>query len=157
MAVHGKAQALELKFGHVGAPGSLFQICVDEFAKRANAKLGSKAKVVTFGSSQLGKDRELLRKLKLGTVNFALPSTVMSSITDEFGLFEMPYLVKDRNHMRRIRDEIFWAKLEPALEKKGYKVIGVWENGFRHITNNVRPIYVPADLKGLKLQIGRAH
>ncbi|MBW1696184.1 MAG: TRAP transporter substrate-binding protein [Deltaproteobacteria bacterium] len=152
MAVHGKAQALELKFGHVGAPGSLFQICADEFAKRANAKLGSKAKVVTFGSSQLGKDRELLRKLKLGTVHFALPSTVMSSVADEFGLFEMPYLVKDRNHMRRIRDEIFWAKLEPALEKKGYKVIGVWENGFRHITNNVRPIYVPADLKGLKLR-----
>lgn len=152
IVVHGTARALELKFGHVGAPGSLFQICVDEFAKRANAKLGGKAKVLTFGSSQLGKDRELLRKLKLGTVTFALPSTVMSSVVDEFGLFEMPYLVKDRNHMRRIRDEIFWSKLEPAVEKKGYKIIAVWENGFRNITNNVRPIYVPADLKGLKLR-----
>ena len=90
---HVGAQALELKFGHVGAPGSLFQICVDEFAKRANAKLGAKGKVVTFGASQLGKDRELLRKLKLGTVQFSLPSTVMSSVVDEFGLFEMPYLV----------------------------------------------------------------
>jgi tripartite ATP-independent transporter DctP family solute receptor len=152
MAMHGKAQALELKFGHVGAPGSLFQICVDEFAKRANAKLGDKATVTTFGSSQLGKDRELLRKLKLGTVTFALPSTVMSSVVDEFGLFEMPYLVKDRNHMRKIRDEIFWSKLAPAVEKKGYKIIGVWENGFRNITNNKLPINVPADLQGLKLR-----
>ncbi len=152
LAVHVKAQALDLKYGHVGAPGSLFQICADEFAKRANAKLGDKAKVTTFGSSQLGKDRELLRKLKLGTVTFSLPSTVMSSVVDEFGLFEMPYLVKDRNHMRKIRDEIFWSKLAPAVEKKGYKVLGVWENGFRHITNNVRPIKVPADLKDLKLR-----
>lgn len=152
LVVHDKAQALELKYGHVGAPGSLFQICVDEFAKRANAKLGDKAKVVTFGSSQLGKDRELLRKLKLGTVHFSLPSTVMSSVVDEFGLFEMPYLVKNRQQMRKIRDEIFWSKLAPAVEKKGYKVIGVWENGFRHITNNVRPVNVPADLKGLKLR-----
>ncbi len=149
---HVRAQALELKFGHVGAPGSLFQICVDEFAKRTNATFGAKGNVTAFGSSQLGKDRELLRKLKLGTVTFALPSTVMSSVVDEFGLFEMPYLVKDRNHMRKIRDEIYWVKLEPAVEKKGYKVIGIWENGFRHITNNVRPVNLPADLKDLKLR-----
>jgi tripartite ATP-independent transporter DctP family solute receptor len=144
--------AAELKFGHVGAPGSLFQICADEFAKRANEKLGDKGKVSTFGSSQLGKDRELLRKLKLGTVDFALPSTVMSSVVDVFGLFEMPYLVKDRKHMEKIRDEIFWKKLAPAVEDQGYKIIAVWENGFRHITNNVRPINVPEDLQDLKLR-----
>jgi len=148
----GTAQALELKFGHVGAPGSLFAVCADEFARLANIRLGDKAKVVTFGSSQLGKDRELLRKLKLGTVDFALPSTVMSSVVDVFGLFEMPYLVKNRDHMRRIRDEILWSKMEPQVQAKGYKIIAVWENGFRNITNNARPINVPADLKGLKLR-----
>jgi tripartite ATP-independent transporter DctP family solute receptor len=145
------AQAAELKFGHVGAPGSLFTISVDEFAKRVNAEVDG-VKVVSFGSSQLGKDRELLRKLKLGTVDFCLPSTVMSSVVDEFGLFEMPYLVKNRLHMRAIRDRLFWSKLAPAVEKQGYQIIAVWENGFRNITNNVKPINVPADLKGIKLR-----
>src|SRR5919106_274550 len=84
----------ELKFGHVGEPGSLFELSANEFAKRVNAKLAGKVKVSTFGSSQLGKDEDLIKKLKLGTVDFALPSTVMSSVTPEFGLFEMPYLVK---------------------------------------------------------------
>ena len=37
----------ELKFGHVGEPGSLFAKSAEEFAKRANQKLGGKAKVVT--------------------------------------------------------------------------------------------------------------
>jgi len=154
IAVAGQALAaeLELKFGHVGAPGSLFEASVNEFAKRANEKLAGKAKVVTFGSSQLGKDKELLQKLKLGTVNFSLPSTVMSTVADEFGLFEMPYLVKDRGHMARIENEIFWAKIEPAAEAKGYKILAVWENGFRHITNNERPINKPADLQGIKLR-----
>jgi len=146
------ADTLELKFGHVGAPGSLFDLSANEFAKQANEKLGGKAKVVVFGSSQLGSDKELLQKLKLGTVDFALPSTVMSSVADEFGLFEMPYLVKNREHMARIESEVFWGKLAPAVESKGYKIIGVWENGFRHITNNERPINVPADLEGLKLR-----
>jgi tripartite ATP-independent transporter DctP family solute receptor len=148
----GMAQTLELKFGHVGAPGSLFAISVEEFAKRANAKLAGKAKITVFGSSQLGKDKELLQKLKLGTVDFALPSTVMSSVVDQFGMFEMPYLVKDRSHMQRIEKDIFWSKLAPAAKKKGYGIIAVWENGFRHITNNKRAINVPADLQGIKLR-----
>ncbi len=154
LSAHNSAEAktIELKFGHVGAPGSLFLACADEFAKRANAKLGDKAKVVTFGSSQLGNDQELLKKLKLGTVAFALPSTVMSSVQDEFGIFELPYLVRDRNHMRKIRDEVFWPMIAPKVEDKGYKVIAVWENGFRNITNNVRPIVVPADLQDIKLR-----
>src|SRR5690349_565129 len=144
---------IEVKLGHVGEPGSLFQKSADEFAKRANAKLAGKAKVVTYGSSQLGSDEEQIQKLKLGTVDMALPSTVMSSQVDLFGVFEMPYLVKDRAHMGRIEKELFWSKLEPEVEKKGLKVIAVWENGFRQITNNKRPIKVPGDLAGIKLRV----
>jgi tripartite ATP-independent transporter DctP family solute receptor len=140
----------EIKFGHVGEPGSLFQLSAEEFARRANEKLGDKAKVVVFGSSQLGTDEELMQKLLLGTADMALPSTVMSSVVPEFGLFEMPYLVKDREHMQRIEEEIFWPTLAPAAEAKGYKVLAVWENGFRNITNNVRPIVTPEDLSGIK-------
>lgn len=142
----------EIKFGHVGEPGSLFAASAEEFAKRANAKLGGKAKVVVYGSSQLGGDKELLQKLKLGTVDIALPSTVMSSEADLFGVFEMPYLVKDRKHMQRIEKEVFWKSLAPAAEKRGLKVIAVWENGYRHITNSKRPINTPADLQGIKLR-----
>jgi TRAP-type transport system periplasmic protein len=143
----------ELKFGHVGEPGSLFAASAEEFAKRANAKLSGKVKVVVFGSSQLGGDKELLQKLKLGTVDLALPSTVMSSEADLFGVFEMPYLVKDRAHMKRIENDIFWKTLAPAAEAKGLKVLAVWENGYRHITNSKRPINTPADLQGIKLRV----
>ena len=144
---------IELKLGHVGEPGSLFQKSADEFAKRANAKLAGKVNVVTYGSSQLGSDEEMIQKLKLGTLDMAVPSTVMSSQVDLFGIFEMPYLVKDRAHMGRIEKEIFWSKLEPEAEKKGLKVLAVWENGFRQITNSKRPIKVPADLAGIKLRV----
>jgi tripartite ATP-independent transporter DctP family solute receptor len=143
----------EIKFGHVGEPGSLFDRSAQEFAKRANEKLGAKAKVLVFGSSQLGGDSELLKKLKLGTVDLALPSTVMSSQVALFGLFEMPYLVKDRAHMARIRDQIVTPVMVPAAAKQGYNIIAVWENGFRHITNSKRPIVKPEDLQGLKLRV----
>ena len=54
---------IEIKLGHVGEPGSLFQQSSDEFARRANAKLAGKAKVVVYGSSQLGGDKEMIQKL----------------------------------------------------------------------------------------------
>jgi tripartite ATP-independent transporter DctP family solute receptor len=143
---------IELSFGHVGAPGSLFAESAEEFARRANERLGDRARVVVYGSSQLGGDEVLLQKLRLGSVDFALPSTVMSSNFAEFGLFEMPYLVADRAHMQRIEAEIFWPQLAPLVRERGYEVLAVWENGFRHVTNNLRPIYTPEDLAGIKLR-----
>ena len=147
------AQTIELKLGHVGSPGSLFDLSSVEFAKRVKEKTGGKVVIQVYGASQLGDDTELLQKVKLGTVDLALPSTVMSSVVPAFGLFEMPYLVKDREHMKRIDKEIVWPTLVPIAEKAGYRVLATWENGFRQITNNLRPIKGPDDLKGIKLRV----
>ena len=147
------AQTIELKLGHVGSPGSLFDLSSIEFAKRVKEKTGGKVILQVYGASQLGDDTELMQKVKLGTVDMALPSTVMSSVVPAFGLFEMPYLVKDRDHMKRIDKEIVSPTLVPIAEKAGYQVLATWENGFRQITNNLRPIKVPEDLKGIKLRV----
>ena len=150
----GPAMAAELvlKFGHVGKPGSLFETTIEEFAKRANARLGDKAEIQVFGSSQLGKDKELLQKLKLNQITFSLPSSVMSSVADEFGIFEMPYIIKDRAHMNLVQDALFESTMQPAAKANGYRILALWENGFRNITNNTRPINVPSDLQGIKLR-----
>ncbi len=147
------AAQTELKLGHVGGPGSLFELSANEFARRANEKLGNKAKVVVFGSSQLGGDRELMQKLRLGTIELAIPSSVMSSEVDAFGMFEMPYLVKNREHMKKIEAAVVWPSLAPLAEAKGYKLLAVWENGFRNITTNTRPIVKPEDMAGMKLRV----
>lgn len=152
LASPAAAADLTLKFGHVGAPGSLFEASANEFARCSNAALGDKAEVQVFGSSQLGNDTELLQKLKLGQVTFALPSSVMSSVAEVFGVFEMPYIIKSRDHMRKVQAAILDSKLQPAVEAKGYRIIGLWENGFRNITNNTRPINKPEDLQGIKLR-----
>ncbi len=146
------AEPIVLKFGHVGKPGSLFSASVEEFAKRANAKLGDKAVVQVFGSSQLGKDKELLQKLKLGQITFSLPSSVMSSVADEFGIFEMPYIIKDREHMKKVQGAMGSDVFQKAANAKGYQILSYWENGFRNITNNTRPVNKPEDLKGIKLR-----
>ena len=138
-----------LKLGHVGDPGSLYEATANNFAECVNAT--GKAKVEVYGSSQLGSDEEMLQKLKLGQIAFSLPSSIMSSVAPTFGVFEMPYLIKDRDHMTKVRDTMR-ATFVDAAKAKGYQVLGFWENGFRNITNNVRPIDRPTDLDGIKLR-----
>jgi len=146
------AQQLEIKLGHNGNPGSLFDASATEFANIVNPRLGDKAKVVVYAAEQLGKDEEMLKKLRLGTAQLALNSTIMTQKVEALGLFELPYLVRDREHMKRIEKEVFWPMIAPEAEKRGYKFLAVWENGFRHITNNKHPIVKPEDLKGIKLR-----
>ena len=149
-SVHAAPQ--EIIFAISAATGSLQQATAAEFTRRANEKLAGKAEVKLFDNSQLGKDKDLMQKLKLGSVHLSLPSSTMSDVSPEFAVFDMPFLVKDRDHVAEIVDKMFWTEMAPKAEAKGYQVLAVWENGVRNITNNQRPINTPADLKGLKIR-----
>ncbi len=151
LATSVSAADMTMKFGHVGAPGSLFEATANNFAECVNGSMTDKVEVQTFGSSQLGNDKEMLQKLKLAQIDFSLPSSIMSSVDDRFGIFEMPYIITSRDHMRRVQDEMMDV-FQTAANENGYHIVGLAENGFRHITNNVRPITVPADLEGIKLR-----
>jgi TRAP-type transport system periplasmic protein len=148
------AQTITLRLGHVGFPGSLFAITTDEYAKRVNSALKGKVEIKVFHSSQLGSDEQMMRGVKVGAPEMFLPSTVMSTLEKKVGVFEMPYIIVNRSHMKKVTENQQVQKaLFQGLPGKGIRVLGVWENGFRHITNNVRPIVKPEDLKGIKLRV----
>jgi tripartite ATP-independent transporter DctP family solute receptor len=142
----------EIIFGISATPGSLQGQTAHEFARRANERLGDLGEVTVFDSSQLGNDRDMMTKLKLGTVHMTLPSSIMPEVAAEYAIFDLPFLVADREHLARIEETLFRDTLVPAAEAEGYRPLAVWENGFRQITNNVRPITVPSDLDGLKIR-----
>ncbi|MBN8243492.1 TRAP transporter substrate-binding protein [Nitratireductor aquimarinus] len=149
----GVAQAQEeIIFGLSAATGSLQQQTASEFARRVNKKLDGKAVVKVFDSSQLGKDKDMLQKIKLGTMHLTLPSSTMPDIASEYAIFDLPFLVADREHLTKIDETLFKDVLVPAAMEQGYRPLAIWENGFRQITNNERPINTPEDLKGLKIR-----
>jgi TRAP-type C4-dicarboxylate transport system substrate-binding protein len=148
------AKPIEIRFGHVGFPGSLFDITVNEYAKRVNEALKGKVEMKVFHSSQLGTDEAMVKAIRVGGIEMFLPSTIMSSVEPKFGAFEMPYIIVSRAHMKKVSED---PKVKEALfapiPAKGMRLLAYWENGFRHVTNNLRPIVKPEDLKGIKLRV----
>jgi tripartite ATP-independent transporter DctP family solute receptor len=148
------AEVVTIRLGHVGFPGSLFDLSAQEYARRVNAELKGRYEVKVFHSSQLGSDEQMIKGVKLGAPEMFEPSTVMSTVEPRFGVFEMPYLITSRAQMKKVAESPVLRKvLFAVLPPKGMRLLGVWENGFRHITNSVRPINKPEDLKGVKLRV----
>ncbi|PSJ42608.1 C4-dicarboxylate ABC transporter [Zobellella endophytica] len=147
-----QAHAEKLVFAIGGSPQSLQGQTARLFADKLQERLGDAHQVEYYDSAQLGDERQLVQKMRLGTVDLAAISSIMSSISDDFALFDLPFLVQDRDHLLKIDEQIVMTELAASAEARGLKVLSTWENGFRQITNNDRPITTPEDLKGLKIR-----
>ncbi len=141
-----------IRLGHIGFPESPFDHGARKFKELLEARFPDRVEVRIFGSAQLGEDKEMLEGLRLGTLEMHVPSSVLHSVEPKFGVFDLPFLVLEREQMARIADGPVGEELAEALLAHDLVLLGLWENGFRMITNNVRPIVQPEDLKGIKIR-----
>ena len=117
-------------------------------------KTDGRVEIQIFPADQLGGQRQEVEGLILGTHDMVLTSTmVISNFSDAAGVFDLPFIFSDRDHAYRVLDGEIGDEVAAELEKVGLKVLAYWENGFRHITNSVRPIEKPEDLVGLKIRV----
>ena len=97
--------------------------------------------------------REGLEMVRLGTLDFQVCGVAhVSRFVPEMNTLILPYLWKDTDTMFAALDGRMGQILEPLLLDKGFKVAGWWDNGFRHVSNNKRPVRTAEDLRGLKLR-----
>lgn len=148
----GKDQII-IRVGHVLAPTHPYQLGLEKFAELVNQKTNGKVKVEVFHSSQLGNERDMVEGLQLGTLEMTLVSTApLSSFTKKFLVFDLPFIFKDTASARAVVDGPIGTQLLDSLKDQGIIGLTYFENGFRHVTNNKRPIEKPEDLKGLKIR-----
>lgn len=123
------------------------------FQKYVEENSGGRIKVELYPNAQMGGDREMAEAVQLGILQMALPVTsITASFEKSFNVVELPYLFTTRESAFEALDGELGKELDKRLLKTGMMNLGYFENGFRHITNNKRPIYSPDDLKGLKIR-----
>lgn len=143
-----------INIGHCHPPDSQFHLGSMKFAELVAQKTNNQVKIEVFHSSQLGDEPELSEAVRMGTINMALLATGnVTKFEPKFNVFDLPYLFRDAAHADKVLSGEVGDYLSAELEKKGIKVLGFWESGFRHFVNNKRPLKEPEDLKGLKMRV----
>ncbi|WP_198508851.1 DctP family TRAP transporter solute-binding subunit [Bacillus sp. FJAT-44742] len=99
----------------------------------------------------LGAEREVVEGMGVGTVDAGISSTgPMGGFVDEILLFDLPYIFENHDHAYAFLDSEHGDFLAERIEEDAnVKVLAWMENGFRHNTNDVRPLEHPDDLQGI--------
>jgi TRAP-type transport system periplasmic protein len=128
-------------------------VAIDTFAREVERRTNGRYKIQTFYAGALGGERESIEAVQLGTQELAFSSTgPVPNFVPEARIFDIPFLFRDKAHARTVLDSAIGQEILAKFDSKGFKALAWAENGFRHMTNNKRPVNTPDDLKGLKLR-----
>ena len=149
----GSGDVKVMKLGIVTSSDRSLTKGLKKFAEIIEKESGGKLKGEVFADGLLGGDRQVLEALQMGTVQGTAVSTgVVAAFAPRFDAFDLPYLFKDKATAYKVFYGPIGTELLNDLPKAKLVGLGYWENGFRHVTNNKRPIQTAEDFKGLKLR-----
>lgn len=142
-----------LKFGHYNAESHPVHKAALQFKENVEKRTNGALKIEIYPNNTLGSPPEILEQTRNGVVDIAVPTSGQLDKYDKaFAALMLPFVFKDVNQARRAMDGPMLGWLTPLAEKQGLEIIGVWEYGFRNLTNSKHPIKTPADVKGLKIR-----
>jgi TRAP-type transport system periplasmic protein len=148
------AQEYTFRVGHTNPSDHYYQYGLELFGEKVAEKTDGKVEILVFPADQLGGQRQEVEGCTFGTHDMVLTSTmVLSNFEPTIGVFDMPFIFSNREHAYIVADGEIGDEVAAKLEPVGLKLLAYWENGFRYITNSVRPIVVPEDIKGLKIRV----
>jgi len=143
--------AKTVKVGHGHSTSHPVHLGFEVFKELLEKKSGGDFKVEIFPNSQLGSEAEMAEMCKLGTMQCVMFGR-FESMGIELYTPALPFIFKDYDHVNRVLSGPIGDYIASFTEDNGLKLLGWAHSGFRQITNNVRPIKSPADLKGLKMR-----
>jgi tripartite ATP-independent transporter DctP family solute receptor len=132
--------------------GSFAHTFLQEYETRLEEATDGGFDVQIFMSNTLGSEEDVLQGLGLGTHQASLSASAIAQIVPRAAVFDLPYLFEDRAGVQTFAASPAGDMLREGFDGTGMVLAAMWDNGFRQITNDVRPITVPADLEGLKIR-----
>ncbi|SIT74029.1 TRAP transporter substrate-binding protein [Edaphobacillus lindanitolerans] len=152
-----EGEQVKLQLGHAMSEGTPAADLIEEMAKNVEEQTDGRVKFDVFPNSQLGSETEMLEQVQMGTMeSAAIMVGTMQSLDMKMAIEDLPYMWKDIDHARAAYDGEFGEYLAGVMEEQDLKQIGYLEWGYRHITNNKKPIVKPEDMKGLKIRVAES-
>jgi tripartite ATP-independent transporter DctP family solute receptor len=142
-----------LKIGYTPVKDSHYGVGATVFCDAITKGTANRYTCQQFPSSALGGEREMIEAVQLGTQDLTNVSTgALGNFVPETKIVDIPFLFRDYDHARKVMDGPIGQDILKKMPAKGLIGLAWTENGFRHMTNNKRPINTAADAAGLKVR-----
>ena len=127
-----------------------------DFGDMVSEATGGAVTVDVYAADQLtaGNQTEGIQGVMDGTIELSAHSNIIYSNFDQrLNVVSMPFLFDSYDDVDAKLDGAAGEAVGEVVEDLGLHLLGIAENGFRHVTNSVRPIETVEDMKGLKLRV----
>jgi TRAP-type C4-dicarboxylate transport system substrate-binding protein len=149
---------IRIRFAGYSPPDTTHSRAIARFREALTDRLGGGVRVDLFWNVfDFGyKGMDLTNMVESGTLTMCYSSTSygLSNLIPELQIIDLPFVFRSLEHAHRALDGPLGAYFTEKIEaKKNFRVMGFWDNGFRHISNRLRPIHTPVDCEGLRIRL----
>lgn len=154
---------IQIRMGGYGPATTTCSRALKVIGDRLEAEFGKDVDVkYLWNVMDLGyKGGDLLWMTEHGILTLSYQSTsYLADRVPELDFADLPFLFETLEEARSAMDGALGAHLSRKIEERiGYRLLGYFENGYRHLSNRLRPVHAPADLKGMRIRLmpGRIH
>lgn len=147
-----KATTLKISLG-VSDKHPVYVALMEDFKPDVEEATEGRYEVEVYPSAQLGDDTKSVEALRAGTLEMCVTSTApLTGMVSELAIFDLPFLFNNDGIADKVLDSEVGEYLSSKMPDKNLINLAWWEFGFRNLTNSVRPVKTPEDLKGLKIR-----
>jgi len=151
------ASPITIRMGGYGPPTTSFSKSLTFIGDKLRAAFGERVVVdYVYNIMDHGhKAEDILTLVETGELTLGYQSS--SYLTDRvpaLGFVDLPFLFADNAQARAAMDGALGQYLARKVEERvGYRILGWFENGFRHVSNKLRPVRTPADMNGMSIRV----
>ena len=148
---------LRIIMGGYGPANTGFSRALKKIGDRLSAKFGDQVDIkYVYNILDLGyRADDIIWLVESGVLTLGYQSS--SYLTDRIpatGVVDLPFLFSDQAQARAAMDGTLGRALTTRIEAEtAFRIVGYFENGFRHVSNRVKPIHLPSDMKGLTIRV----
>ena len=148
---------IQIRMGGYGPPTTAFSKSLKFIGDRIEAEFGDDVDIkYVWNILDLGyRGEDILWLVESGVLTLGYQSS--SYLTDrvpELGFVDLPFLFQNNKQARAAIDGALGKYLTEKIEERfNYRILGYFENGFRHISNRLRPVHTPEDLANMKMRV----
>ena len=123
---------------------------MNAFADKIYERTGGKYKIEVYHNGQLGAEIDTIEGCQMGTIDIAVVNqSTLGNFIPDFPALDIPYLIIST-------DQVFLGEIGNYFldELSGVQLygLGIWESGFRNLTNSKADVNSVDDITGLKIR-----